>query len=157
MINYPKVNDSGQRIVSILAKWYQLGTVELNYSDSIALYCEVIPEDKKYLKVKIWLTKENQFSIYEDIEGGLEHRDFVKDMAKYLEIIDDLDLGEVRIEKWDGKAKEYKLNRGDLDKNCFGCYYRSHRGYCDLLENWHPKKENNDSCVYWTSRDESVV
>ncbi|TDX52198.1 hypothetical protein [Orenia marismortui] len=157
MIKYPKVKESVQRIITILGKLYNLSVVDLDYSESIKLYCEIIPQDKKHLKIKVWLTEENQLSIYEDINGGLEHKEYVSDMARYLEIVGKLDLGEIRIEKWDHKAKKYKIDKEILKNNCFACYYRTQRGFCDLLQNWHPRKESNSACAYWTKREELVI
>ncbi|OCL25966.1 hypothetical protein U472_08025 [Orenia metallireducens] len=157
MIKYPEVKESSQRIVTVLSQLYKLGVVDFDYSDSIKLYCEVIPDDKEYLKVKVWLTEQNQLSIYEDINGGLEHRDFVSDMAKYLEIVGELNLGDLKIERWDHKSKEYQLDKGAIENNCFTCYYRTRRGYCNLLKSWHPRKEGNSACAYWIKVKELVI
>ena len=155
MIKYPKINNSARKVAIVLASWYNLGKVMLDYSEFVKLYCEIIPEDKKYLTVKLRMTVEDKLSIYEDINGGLEHRDFVRDIAKYLESKEELDLGEVRVERWDRKEREYKLNDQFQEKSCFNCQYRSKRGYCNLLKSCHPKKKDNLACKAWTKREDA--
>ncbi len=152
MIEYPKINTTARKIAIAIASWYNLGRVNLDYSDSVKLYCEIIPKDRNYLKVRLRITVEDRLSIYEDINGGLEHRGFVKDIAKYLESINDLDLGEIRVESWGRKERKYKLDNEFNEKNCFNCKYRSKRGFCNLLGSWYPKKNNNIACEEWVRR-----
>ncbi|WP_027339175.1 hypothetical protein [Halonatronum saccharophilum] len=157
MIKYPKINESVQRIVTILAKWFNLIMVDFDYSESINVYCEIAPKGNDYLKVRVWINKEDQLLIYEDINGGLEHKEFVMDIAKYLEVVGGLDLGEKRIEKWDNKIKEHKVEGKASEANCFECCFRMNRGFCDLLNNWQPRKEDNRPCEYWTKREENAI
>ncbi len=157
MIKYPKVRESTQRILTMLSQLYQLSVVDLDYSPSIKLYCEIIPQNEKHLKIKVWLTEEDQFLIYEDINGGLEHQQFVTDISQYLEVGGNLDLGELRLEKWDHESIKHDLTQKEVDNNCFSCQYRNPNGFCTLLNNYHPRKENNLACAYWDQRDGLVI